>query len=388
MRSLRHLAGAALARAASVVAGRRYQAVAPLPRSLAKDGGADDPLLPVRYTYRATSDGTVTYRFLSDADGGAYALHPMAFNGTRPVAGPTVFASTLPAITRGDRLVVNLSAPSIALNGRTLQCGPVRPGNARKFIAEIQTVSGRRRSRRLCSHYLPFEGKAIGSEYYFGDDYVDYTRQVAVPRCVSLVRRHCSSGRLLDVGCALGLYTAGFRDAGFDAYGLDASAFAVAEAARRLNPERVRCVNLDRDEIPFPGWFDVLFLWDVLEHFAQPRIALAKVSARARPGTWLFLHTSNSDSLAHRIFGGDWEGYTDYSHLGVDQVTCASLRSWLEELGWELTLFSCYDVWTFGADPVVRRLATLNQTCPEIETLLHERELGDFIEIVARRRSP
>jgi hypothetical protein len=51
-------------------------------------------------------------------------------------------------------------------------------------------------------------------------------------------------------------------------------------------------------------------------------------------------------------------------------------------------LFSCYDVWTFGADPVVRRLATLNQTCPEIETLLHERELGDFIEIVARRRSP
>jgi 2-polyprenyl-3-methyl-5-hydroxy-6-metoxy-1,4-benzoquinol methylase len=304
--------------------------------------------------------------------------------GTRG-AGELVLACNLPAIERGDVLTVNVLEPSLSLNGLQLQPHEARRTTTRKFVSEIQQNFQGRRYCRLCTHYLPYDDKEIGRDYYFGDDYVDYGR-TSPESGLALLRRYSAGGRLLDIGCALGIFTQAFLDAGLDAYGTDISEFAIEQASLLVGPHRVRRADLDADDIPFEGYFDTIWMSDVIEHFAVPQAVLAKVSTRAQKGALLFLHTSNSDSLTHRLFGKDWEGYSDYSHRGVDQVTCSSLRGWMDECGWEIVHWECGNIWAEGLDPVLMRLKEIFGLIPELRVFLEEMELGDAIQLVARKR--
>ena len=340
--------------------------------------------LPLDYTYRANDDGVVTYSIIQGGSNATYRLHTMEFAGVEPVVGEVVVECPLPELQRGDLVSVNLLKPSISVNGHRVPADMTRR-EARKFVSELRLTAGDGQFSRLCSHYLPFQQKAIGNDYYFGDDYVDYPRQTAAADGVSLVKQHCPGGRLLDIGCALGIYTQAFREAGFDAFGMDISEFAVAEAAKRVGADRARCASLETTGIPFEGNFDVIWMWDVLEHFADPRAALARVTERVARGGWLFLHTSNADSLTHRMFGADWEGYSDYSHYGVDLVTCSSLRAWLRELTWETKSWQCRNIWVEGLDPVVLQLRQVFLSSPQLQVLLEEADLGDAIRVVGRK---
>ena len=348
--------------------------------------GSKSNLLPIRYDYRASEQGTVTYRTVQTGTDLRFQLFSMAFEGQRPVPGQELLSFDLPKLSVGDVLRVSLLDPLTWLNDHPIKCASPSSERTRKFIAELRLSDGARILTRRCSHYLPFNHKPVGKDYYFGDDYVDYPKYTDPTGVLRLVRRYCDKGRLLDVSCALGVYTKAFETAGFDAHGIDISEYAVAEAEKSLGTGSVRQCNLDSAEIPFDGEFDILWMWDVLEHFSDPWKALQKVTDKSHDGTWLFLHTSNSDSLTHRIFGTDWEGYTDYSHFGVDKVTATSLRQWLTDLGWQVIEWDCSGVWLEGDDPVVMRLRDSFQRIPEMATLLSERSLGDTLSVVARKR--
>jgi 2-polyprenyl-3-methyl-5-hydroxy-6-metoxy-1,4-benzoquinol methylase len=312
-----------------------------------------------------------------------YDLFTMEYEGRIPKAGPRCYGFRLPMIKAGDKLLVNLNEAKAWLNGTPIECSVESEGHSRKFVARTQLVNERLHFARLCSHYLPFTQKTITRDYYFGDDYTDYPLHTNPEYAVQLVRQYCSSGRVLDVGCALGIYTKSFLEAGFDAYGLDISEFAISEASKRVGAKRVKQCNLDVFEIPFEEGFDAVWMWDVLEHFVDPYGALAKVTMKTREGGRLFLRTSNADSLTHRLLGGDWEGYTDYSHHGLERVTPASLKLWLKQLGWTILKLDCNGIWVFGMDPVVLALREAFKAIPELATLLTERELGDDLLVVA-----
>jgi len=386
MRPLNQLIGAVLARLAGIVSGKHYHPAEKWACSLTPSGRSPRLLLPLYYDYRATAAGSVDYTAVASGNQLSYNLYSMSFSDGKPVAGEHSLSCEVPGIRRGDVLTVSLVEPSIALNGVRLSAISARHVEARKFIAEVQINAEGVRFSRLCSHYLPFDNKPVGSDYYFGDDYTDYPRQTPWADGVALVNRHGARGRLLDIGCALGIYTKAFLDVGFDAYGFDVSEFGISEAGKRVGAGRVRCASLDAGDIPFAGKFDVFWLWDVLEHFSAPEAALAKVTERANPGSLLFLHTSNADSLTHRIFSKDWEGYSDYSHYGVDQVTCKSLRAWVERLDWEIVEWECRNIWIEGVDPVVLRLKEVFGNSSELRVLLDELELGDAVRLVARKR--
>ena len=351
-------------------------------RSLREDSGE---LLPLRYSYRASPEGLVDFTVLLAGLDLSFRLHTMSFTDGTRCAGDLVLACDLPAITRGDVLTLNVLEPSLSLNGSKLESHETRRIATRKFVSEIQqNVEGRRYSR-LCTHYLPYDDKEIGRDYYFGDDYIDYGRTSA-DGGLALLKRYAAGGRLLDIGCALGIFTKAFLDAGLDVCGTDISEFAVGQAGQLVGPHRVRRADLDADEIPFDGYFDTIWMSDVIEHFSVPESVLAKVSSRAHKGALLFLRTSNGDSLMHRLLGKDWEGYSDYSHHGVDQVTCSSLRSWLDNFGWDIIHWECGTVWAEGLDPVLMRLKEIFGVIPELRVFLEEMELGDTIQLVARKR--
>lgn len=101
-------------------------------------------------------------------------------------------------------------------------------------------------------------------------------------------------GRLLDVGCGLGYFV---RRAGavpgWEAYGYEISADAVAFARDTLGLTTVSCGKVEASTL-MPGSFDVITLWDVIEHIPEPDPLLAYLRSLLTPDGMLCMHTPNA----------------------------------------------------------------------------------------------
>lgn len=108
---------------------------------------------------------------------------------------------------------------------------------------------------------------------------------------------------LLDVGCYTGVFIEIAAGHGWDAQGLEPSRWAIEQArARGL------CVvqgTLDTVDLP-EAHFDVVTMWDVIEHLTDPRKALEQVHRLLRPGGLVVVHTIDIESLFARLLGARW----------------------------------------------------------------------------------
>lgn len=99
-------------------------------------------------------------------------------------------------------------------------------------------------------------------------------------------------GKLLDVGCSLGYTLEAARSIGLDACGVDVSAHAVAECARR----GLEASRGGLDELPFEdATFSVAVLKHVFEHTPTPRRTLAELRRVLVPGGATFFAVPNLD---------------------------------------------------------------------------------------------
>lgn len=129
-----------------------------------------------------------------------------------------------------------------------------------------------------------------------------YRRQAT--QRVRTVRRSVRAGRLLDIGCSVGLLVEEAARAGFDATGVDTDGAAVAagRAAGRNVSEAAE------------GAFDVVTLVHVLEHLREPQAFLAEWRARLAPGGHLFVWTPNYAGLLPRTLPALWYGWQPRQH--------------------------------------------------------------------------
>lgn len=109
--------------------------------------------------------------------------------------------------------------------------------------------------------------------------------------------------RLLDVGCHIGIFVEIAERHGWDAWGVDPSRWAVEQGrARGLN---VLQGTLDTVDFP-PETFDVVTLWDVIEHVMDPQATLRQAHRLLKPGGLLVVHTIDIESPFARMLGGRW----------------------------------------------------------------------------------
>jgi 2-polyprenyl-3-methyl-5-hydroxy-6-metoxy-1,4-benzoquinol methylase len=351
---------------------------------LASEASCDAGILSVVSPYRVNGD-TLTIQ-IADAAAGEMrvSFKGIADNGNQ-AACRFEYASPGP-------LSLNLCDGALSFAGRPV--GNVTSGsriNARRFSGHLELLdtAGHVR-RRATSHYLPRDGRPVDDSYYSGEDYVDYEAEsVAVHRDVlELARRHGVEGPVLEIGCATGGTLAALRAAGFEAFGLDISAWAIERARERIGDTAWQC-DVERDPLPGAltsrGPFKCIVLASVLEHFEHPHAVLAKLGGLVAPGAALIVITTNADSLTHRVLGHDWEGYFDWTHKSVDTVSPGSLRYWLADLGWTTRELRTWHLWDSSSDPTHATLRDWYTSDARFRTLLAERDLGDFITCVAVR---
>jgi len=197
-----------------------------------------------------------------------------------------------------------------------------------------------------------FHGR--GSNYLFG--YHRLRARWFWRRRVRLVRTLLPHGRLLDVGCAFGFFLA-LLDGAYEAYGLDISDYAIAQARRILpSPERLQQGDVTAG-VPFPEPFDLITAFDVAEHLADPAGALARLAEALRPGGLLVLELPTRSAWIDR----------DQSHRYHPLSHWTGL---LREAGFQV--FRTQGFWTIGLRIV----------------LLPAGRRANYHQLIARRESP
>lgn len=133
----------------------------------------------------------------------------------------------------------------------------------------------------------------------------------AEARVAILNKLYPSRGKLLDVGCSAGWFMGVAEAAGWDVLGLDVSAAAVAHAKQRGYAAKV--ATLDAHDLA-PASFDVVTMFDSIEHMPTPLGALRAAHALLKPGGIVMITTPNIDGifprLTYQLFGrtfGGWE---------------------------------------------------------------------------------
>lgn len=120
-------------------------------------------------------------------------------------------------------------------------------------------------------------------------------------------------GRLLDVGCAAGFSLDVARERGWEVQGVEISQFACDFARSHLHLD-VHCGSLAEANLE-PASFDVVTMWDYIEHCPDPAREMALASSLLKPDGLVALTSPNIASWPARISGARWMGIKDGEHL-------------------------------------------------------------------------
>ncbi len=180
-------------------------------------------------------------------------------------------------------------------------------------------------------------------EYFEGDKlqaggYGDYTAQAGwrlekAARQVQEMREHTGleQGRVLDIGSGYGFFRVALERAGYEHDGLEVSKFARAVASRAYGLTSYGG-TLDERWVQWRSRYDVVTLFDLIEHLADPDGFLEQVAAILRPGGVLGVKTPNLYCPEADVFGAHYHSLKreHLAFFSADSLTAAAVTAGFE----------------------------------------------------------
>ena len=168
-------------------------------------------------------------------------------------------------------------------------------------------------------------------------DVLTSERQLALDRekfgeVLDLLEPHRGAGRLLDVGCSIGLFLDLARERGWDGLGIEFAPRALAYARDEFGLE---VLDVPLEDAGFePESFDAVGLLSVLEHANEPRRMLADCARVLRPGGAVAIVVPNVESLACRVLHERARTFDGRNHLVY--FSPSTLRDCVDRCGFDL----------------------------------------------------
>ena len=157
-------------------------------------------------------------------------------------------------------------------------------------------------------------------------------REAVFLRGLRLIEKYAvREGRLLDLGCFTGVFLNLVRKNNWSALGIEPSKWAVDYGRNRLN---LKILQGTFEDFEFDDeYFDVVTMWDVIEHISDPKLTLSLLNKKLKKGGILYLTTFNFDSIFRKLFGSK---YWFFEQMHIYYFTPRTIRRMLEECNYKV----------------------------------------------------
>lgn len=147
-----------------------------------------------------------------------------------------------------------------------------------------------------------------------------------------LAKYKAKKGNLLDIGCYAGIFLNEAKKDGYNAIGVEPSEWA-ADCARRKTGAEVLCGSWDEISLP-EGFFDIVTMWDVVEHLEDPSGCFKKIHGWLRKDGIIAVTTHNIEGWFARLMGRryPWLMRFHFYHFEPKTLSAMLLKNGLEPI--------------------------------------------------------
>lgn len=139
-------------------------------------------------------------------------------------------------------------------------------------------------------------------------------------------------GNLLDIGCGAGFFLNCANERGWNCHGLEILPEYIKYAQENFALKNIRLESLDDSLTYDANTFDVVTLWDLIEHLRNPVDCLKKIHHVMKPGGLLVMWTPNVKNAI--LLKEKWTGYKILQHFYFFSED--SLNNILEKAGFKI----------------------------------------------------
>jgi len=120
-----------------------------------------------------------------------------------------------------------------------------------------------------------------------------------------------ASGSVLDIGCASGQFLELMRENSWEVYGIELD----WEMTSVLNSKNIPFFNKTFAEFETDKKFDLITMFDVIEHIPDLHNTFDKLNKLLKPGGVVALITPDYNSYQRKIFGAKWFQFKPLEHI-------------------------------------------------------------------------
>lgn len=162
------------------------------------------------------------------------------------------------------------------------------------------------------------------------------------------------NGTLLDVGANCGAFLKVASEAGYKAQGLEPSRWCTDYAREKLGQKITN--GTVSDLAPSEKGFDIVTMFDVLEHLSDPIKELNAINQRMKKGGILAISTLDIDSMSAKVLGKRWPWLMDMHIYYFDPRT---IEQMLKKTGFRI-IHSCNYTHVITLDYLLLKLENMS----------------------------
>jgi SAM-dependent methyltransferase len=142
-------------------------------------------------------------------------------------------------------------------------------------------------------------------------DFSEVKRKIVFRPRLQEIERYAPGRRLLDIGCSNGAFIEATVHDGWDAQGVELR----NESVRFARNRGMTIYDQSLEHIGFlPSSFDVLTIWQVIEHIDSPAALLAECRKILRSGGLVAVSTPNLRSIGWKVLQSAWPAVDPKCH--------------------------------------------------------------------------
>lgn len=191
--------------------------------------------------------------------------------------------------------------------------------------------------------YLPYRGGSAWGKY---SSLVEKDQAKIDSRRVDTLRKYSNKNfrSVLDVGCGKPTFLLKAKSQlDIDCTGLDFSNHGWIDDEKKF--AGLNLIVGEIEQIPKSEKYDVITMWQYMEHDYHPKETLTKLLEHSHKDTCIIIEIPCVDSDTRKKYGEKWAGYHSPRHTGL--FTPDTMRTLMDRSGWKML-----DAYTHGTlDP-------------------------------------